>query len=46
MNPRRRSGRNLDVTDSGSGMLVPVHWGHLLAPSVGELVERGCSRGG
>lgn len=42
MNPEEAVRAHLDVTDSGSGMLVPVHWGTFrLAPHPwGEPVER------
>lgn len=45
MNPEEAVRAHLDVTDSGSGMLVPVHWGTFrLAPIRGASRSSGCSR--
>ena len=42
MNPEEAVRAHLDVTDSGSGLLVPIHWGTFrLAPHPwAEPVER------
>lgn len=45
MNPEEAVRAHLDVTDSGSGMLVPVHWGTFrLAPIRGASRSSGYSR--